>query len=173
MTEIKTKRLLLRPMKTTDRDDLFAVFGDPKAMQYWSTRPHTNADQTAAFIRETLEADPLETADFAIELDGRVVGKAGFWRLPEVGYLLHPDYWRQGYGTEALRALIAYGFQERGLDRVTADVDPDNQASIALLQKLGFAETGREKNTLQIGGSWFDSIYFGLERAIWERAPRS
>lgn len=173
MTEIRTERLLLRPMKTTDRDDLFAVFNDSDVMKYWSTLPHTDPDQTAAIIHETIEADPQQTADFAVELGGRVIGKAGFWRVPEVGFLLHPDYWQKGYGAEVLRALIAYGFQERGLDRITADVDPNNQASIALLQKLGFGETGREKNTLEIAGSWFDSIYFALERAIWEQDPHS
>lgn len=172
MTEIRTKRLLLRPMKTTDRDDLFAVFCDPRVMRYWSTLPHTTPDQTAAFIRETMNADAKKTADFAVELNGRVIGKAGFWNLPEIGYLLHRDFWQQGYGSEALRALLQYGFQQQGLDRVTADVDPDNQASIALLQKLGFAETGRDKNTMEIGGTWFDSIYFALERATWAQNQR-
>jgi len=145
MTVLETKRLVLRPMRLSDRDDLFAVFGNTQVMKYWSTLPHPDAVHTAALIRETIDADPATTAEFAIEFDGRVIGKAGFWRMPEVGYLLNPAYWRRGLGQEALEALIRYGFEQRGLDRITADVDPDNIASLAMLTKLGFKEAGREK----------------------------
>lgn len=162
MTVIKTKRLTLRPMRMSDRDDLFAVFGDARVMKYWSTLPHSDPEHTAALIRETISADPKTTAEFAIEFQGCVIGKAGFWRMPEIGYLLHPDYWHQGIGTEALRALVAYGFDELELDRITADVDPNNEASLRLLGKLGFRETGRAERTLQIGDVWFDSVYLSL-----------
>jgi len=164
MTVLLTHRLILRPMRMSDCDDLFAVFGDARVMQYWSTPPHSSPDQTAALIHETVNADPAHTAEYAIEYEGRVIGKAGFWRMPEVGYLLHPDYWRRGLGQEALQALIQYGFEQRGLDKITADVDPNNAASLAMLKKLGFVETGRQKNTLEIGGKWFDSVYLALTR---------
>jgi RimJ/RimL family protein N-acetyltransferase len=169
MDEIKTRRLLLRPMRITDREDLFAVFGDPRVMRYWSTLPHTDAGQTEALIRETISADPATTAEFAIEYQGRAIGKAGFWRMPEIGFLLHPDFWQHGFGTEALQALIAYGFGQRRLDKITADVDPDNAASLGLLRKLGFEETGRAEKTLQIGDAWFDSVY--LERRSSQVVP--
>jgi RimJ/RimL family protein N-acetyltransferase len=159
VTEIHTERLLLRPMRPSDVDDLFAVFGNPEVMKYWSTRPHEDRSITAALIKGTIAASAETTAEFAIEHQGRVIGKAGFWQMPEIGYLLHPDYWRQGFGAEALTALMDYGFTQRGLDRITADVDPDNLASLALLKKLGFVETGREKNTLRIGDNWYDSVY--------------
>lgn len=162
MTEITTKHLLLRPMRASELEGLFAVYSNPDAMKYWSTLPHDDLAQMAALIKETVEADPKTTAEFAIEYQGRVIGKAGFWRMPEVGYILHPDFWRRGFGTEALRALIDYGFADRKLDRITADVDPDNHASLAMLRKLGFAETGRETNTTEIGGKWYDSVYLEL-----------
>lgn len=162
MTEIKTERLLLRPMRLSDADDLFAVFGNADVMKYWSTLPHKDPAETERLVKGTIAAPVETTAEFAIEYEGRVIGKAGFWNMPEVGYLLHPDYWRQGFGTEALKALITYGFDVRNLDRITADVDPDNTASLVMLKKLGFAETGREKNTLRIGDSWFDSVYLEL-----------
>ncbi len=169
MTQLRTERLLLRPMRIEDGEDLFAVFGNAQAMRYWSTLPHVTLSDTAALIRETIGADPETSAEFAIEFEGRVIGKAGFWQMPEIGYLLHPDYWRRGFATEALRALIDYGFKGRRLERITADVDPNNIASIAMLEKLGFVETGREKNTLEIGGKWFDSIYLELHRDKWAR----
>lgn len=167
LIQIETSRLVLRPMQSSDARDLFTVFGDARVMRFWSTLPHINISETEALIRETVNADPETTAEFAIEFEGRVIGKAGFWRMPEIGYLLHPDYWRRGLATEALQALIAYGFAERGLEKITADVDPDNAASLALLNTLGFRETGRAKQTLKIGEAWFDSVYLALFRDDW------
>ena len=91
-----------------------------------------------------------------------MIGKVGLWQMPEIGYILHPDYWRRGFATEAVQAVIAHGFETLGLDRITADVDPDNAASLAMLIKLGFVITGQAKNTIEIGGKWFDSIYLEL-----------
>ncbi|MCX7557930.1 GNAT family protein [Sulfitobacter sp. F26204] len=169
-TVITTKRLVLRPMQARDRDDLFAVFGNTEVMAYWSTLPHATAEETAQLIEQTLAADRETTAEFAIEYAGRVIGKAGFWQMPEIGYLLHRDYWRRGIGYEALEALIVYGFDQRGLSQITADVDPDNIASVKLLTKLGFVETDRAAKTFQIGGKWCDSIYFALQRDSWQQA---
>jgi ribosomal-protein-alanine N-acetyltransferase len=166
MVEIKTERLILRPPGAEDAADLFAVFSNAKAMRYWSKPMFTDPAQTLEYIDAVRGADPAKTAEFVVEFEGRVVGKAGFWRMPEVGYILHPDVWRRGLGEEALRALMAYGFDTLKLSRITADVDPDNAGSLALLGKLGFVETGRETNTLKIGDAWFDSVY--LERT----APR-
>lgn len=164
MGEIKTERLVLRPMQLSDLEDLFAVFSNAQVMRYWSTLPHASREVTEALIRQTINADPARTAEFVIEFKGKVIGKAGFWQMPELGYLLHPDYWRRGFGREALEALIAYGFERLGLAQITADVDPENAASLALLGKLGFVETGRQKNTLEIGGRWFDSVYLARSR---------
>lgn len=149
-------------MRLDDLPDLFEVFGNAEVMRYWSTLPHAHPSETAELIRATIDANPATTAEFAIEYDGRVIGKAGFWHMPEIGYLLHRDYWRRGFGREALAALIAYGFETLSLEQITADVDPDNIASIRLLEGLGFKETGREARTLQIGPDWFDSVYFAL-----------
>lgn len=162
MVEIKTERLIMRAPVLADAADLFEVFSDAQAMRYWSKPVFTDPAQVQEYIEAVRGADSASTAEFVVEFEGRVVGKAGFWRIPEVGYILHPDVWRRGLGEEALRALIGYGFGTLKLPRITADVDPNNAASLALLGKLGFVETGRAQNTLQIGDAWFDSVY--LER---------
>ena len=162
--KLTTERLSLRPMQMSDAGDLFEVFSHPGAMKYWSTLPYTDLAQMQGHIKETLEADPATTVEFAVEYKGRAIGKAGFWKIPEIGYILHPDHWRKGFGAEMLQALIAYGFEERGFDHIFADVDPENVASIKLLGRMGFQETGRAQNTIEIGGKWFDSVYFRLER---------
>ncbi|KIN76458.1 RimJ/RimL family protein N-acetyltransferase [Sulfitobacter mediterraneus] len=162
MTILTTPRLVLRPFDPADAEDLFAVFGNPAAMRYWSTLPHASVAVTARMIEQSLAADPSQHAEFAIEHDGKVIGKVGLWQMPEIGYVLHPDYWRRGIATEAVQAVIAHGFETLGLARITADVDPENLASLAMLKKLGFVVTGQAQNTIKIGGKWFDSIYLEL-----------
>ena len=170
MVTLKTDRLILRPFEAGDRDALFAVFSHPEAMKYWSTPPHASPEETAQMIAGSMAADPATHQEFVILLEGEVIGKAGLWQVPEIGYILHPDYWRKGIATEAIGAVLDHAFGTMGLDRVVADVDPDNTGSIRSLEKLGFRETGREEKTIEINGVWYDSIYFALTRADWGQA---
>ena len=162
--EITTGRLQLRRAKPEDAADLFAVFSDPRAMRYWSTPPHAGIGETERWLDSMITIDPVTGDDFVIERDGRVIGKAGAWRLPELGFILHPDHWGQGLAHEALGAVIAHLFATHPLDRLTADVDPRNTASLRLLTRLGFAETGRAARTWRVGDEWCDSIYLALSR---------
>ena len=67
-------------------------------------------------------------------------------------------------GSGAAPADLAQGFSEPSLGALTADVDPRNAASLGLLQRLGFAETGTAKNTFLLGEEWCDSVYLRLDR---------
>lgn len=167
MTEIRTERLFLRPMQPEDSADLFAVFGNAEAMRYWSTLPHPRPEVTERMIAEIRGADPNVHLELAIEFEGRVIGKVGLWQMPEIGYILNPQYWRRGLAREAVHAVIDHGFTKLGLDRITANVDPDNLASLRMLAKLGFVEIGRATRTLQVGDQWFDSVYLLLRREDW------
>lgn len=164
--EIVTARLKLRSARPDDLDAMHAVLSDPRATRWWSTPPHDTLEQTAAWLDGMIANGP-DNPDFVIERDGVVIGKAGFWRLPEVGYILHPDHWRQGLAGEAVAAAIDHVFGTRDIDDLIADVDPDNAASIRLLERLGFAKTGFAERTWNIGGEWKNSLYYGLSRSGW------
>lgn len=71
---------------------------------------------------------------------------------------------------EAMEVLVPI-FWERGMERVVADVDPRNQGSIGILKAFGWRETGREERTGEVGGVWYDSVYFALERP--KRLPQA
>ena len=167
--EIVTARLTLRSARPDDLDAMHAVLSDARATRWWSTPPHDSLEQTAAWL-DGMIANGADHPDFVIERDGQVIGKAGFWRLPDVGYILHPDHWGQGFAGEAVTAAIDHVFATRGLDDLTADVDPDNAASIRLLERLGFVKTGFAERTWNVGGEWKNSLYYGLSRAGW--SPR-
>ncbi len=101
--------------------------------------------------------------EFIIEHGGAVIGKLGMWRPFEVGFILARAHWGRGFGIEALSAFIDYAFA--GItDHLTAEIDPRNHASLALLQRAGFRETGRAERTWHIAGEWSDSLYLRLDR---------
>jgi [ribosomal protein S5]-alanine N-acetyltransferase len=146
-------------------DDLaamHAILSDPQAMRFWSTLPHASLDETARWLASMVEANPAISDDFILEADGQVIGKLGCWQLPEIGYLLRPSVWGRGYASEAMAAYLA-NRRRYGPGTLTADTDPRNTASIRLLQRHGFVETGRAEKTWLIGGEWFDSIYWQAE----------
>lgn len=161
---IETPRLVLRRARETDRDALHALFTDLRVMRYWSRPPHTDMAETEMWLADMIGAPAAESDDFVIEHAGAAVGKAGAWRLPEVGFLLAPHLWGQGLGTEVMRAVVAHLFAVHDLSALTAEVDPRNAASLRLLARLGFHETGRAERTLLWGDEWCDSIYLALPR---------
>lgn len=165
MTELRTARLVLRRARSDDLDDMHAVLSHPEATRFWSTPPHANIETTRAWLGGMIASPPELSEDFVVELDGRVIGKAGFYRLPEIGYILHPDCWGRGYGREALEAVIAHVFAARPeIGELTADVDPENARSLRLLERLGFERTGFAPRTWLVGGAWKDSVYLELKR---------
>ena len=109
-----------------------------------------------------VEVDPASSDDFIVTLDGQLVGKLGAWKLPEVGFLIEPAYWGRGYAREALRAFIDRR-RLLGSSELMADVDPRNHASLRLLERAGFVETGRASATWNVGGELCDSVYLRLE----------
>jgi RimJ/RimL family protein N-acetyltransferase len=164
MVEIVTPRLKLRRARQSDLEALHAILSDAGAMRYWSTPPHADLEETWAWLEGMIGAPADASDDFVVEYGGRVIGKAGCWRLPEIGYILHPDVWGQGFAHEALSAAIGHVFSAFDLPAIEADVDPRNAASLGLLEKLGFAETGRAKRTWKVGEEWCDSVYLRLPR---------
>jgi len=161
---IHTQRLVLRRARIGDLDDIHRILSNAAAMRYWSTPPHSDIEQTRDWLAAMIDASPDESDDFVVEHGGRVIGKAGGWRLPEIGYILHPDHWGQGLASEALGAAIAHVFARHPVAALTADVDPRNTASLRLLERLGFRETHRAERTMQIGDEWCDSVYLSLPR---------
>ncbi len=168
---LKTTRLTLRPFSPADTEPLHAFFADPEATRYWDGT-HDTLDQTRAFVEGTIVGDPVEVCDFVIERNGRVVGKAGMWKLPEIGFFTLPAHQRNGYAREALTAIIPHLFATYDMSALTADVDPRNEPSIGLLTSLGFHETHRAKRTIQVRDEWCDSIYFALDQTYWSMRQR-
>jgi [ribosomal protein S5]-alanine N-acetyltransferase len=160
---ITTDRLTLRRARWEDLEAVHRLFSHPQVMRYWSRPEHETLEETRDWLADMVEPAP-DSDDFLIEHRGEVIGKAGAWSLPEIGYLLHPDHWGKGLGHEALTAVLGYLFAAHDVPELTAEVDPRNGASLRLLEKLGFRETHRAERTLLWRDEWCDSVYLALRR---------
>lgn len=98
----------------------------------------------------------------AITLDNIRRGPA---QMADVGYWIGPDFARQGYMLEALRAVIAHAYGPLDLGRIEAACLPENHASQKLLARAGFEPEGRASAYLQIAGRWRDHLLFAHRRA--------
>ena len=157
---LTTPRLRLRPVTLDDVPALFEAMRDPRVMAYWSTAPHASPAETAAFVAKMCHgyADGTGRDDYAVDHDGVVIGKAGYWRASELGFLFAASAWGQGFAHEALHALLDHGFGARGFTEVHADVDPENLRCLRLLTRLGFRVMRRVPRTVCVGGVWHDSL---------------
>ncbi len=143
--ELRTARLLLRPLGPEDLEAVHAYASDPENCRYTMGLPNDTLAETAAFLAEAAEAWAKERPDryeFAVILDGAVIGSVALElrRGGDGGYLgwiLDKRYWRRGYALEAARAVVDFAFRELGLERLTAQCDERNRASWRLMEKLG------------------------------------
>ena len=175
--ELLTPRLKLRWLNESDADDYFAVFSDPQVMRYlgrpvWTDRAQA-LDQIAKMLDNQASGVGLR---MAIELreTGRLIGDACLFhfddanRRCETGYSLASQHWGRGYASEALEALLGYGFDTLDLNRVEADIDPANAASGRVLEKLGFRREGYMPERWIVNGAKADTAFYGLLRSYWQ-----
>jgi len=160
--EIRTQRLLLRRASYEDAKPMHRIMSNPVAMRYWSNPPHAKMEETERWMASMVVANPAESDDFIVTLDGELIGKLGTWKIPEIGFLIDPQHWGNGYASEAMAAFIERR-RDLGSSELIADVDPRNLSSILLLARHGFLETGRASGTWQVGDDLCDSIYYRLE----------
>lgn len=177
---LQTPRLRLRTVEIADVPALYAVFADPRVMRYWSSAPMeeiAEAEALQADIAAMMRDDTLY--QWGIEpLDGAgLIGTVTLYRIDvahrrgEIGFALGGAHWGRGYASEAVGAVVAHAFEERGLHRLEADADPRNGASLRVLEKLGFVREGLARERYQLYGELQDSVMLGLLAPEW-RARR-
>lgn len=168
---LRSDRLLMRPACERDIDDVFEIYSDIKALQYFAREPLTDRGQAERMVAENFAWDEDPNARFwAICLSDtdRMIGAFTLFHISErnhraeIGYILNRAFWGNGYATEALQHMIAYCFGDLGLVRLEADVDPENTGSLNLLDRNGFKREGYFRKRWLIRGQWYDSVMFAL-----------
>jgi RimJ/RimL family protein N-acetyltransferase len=163
-------------MRRDDAEGLFLVFSDAQAMRFWSSPPHGSPLLTAEVIERAqvafMAGDGIEWA-ITRAGDDTAVGKIGHWRWQrahsrsEVGFILRRDLWGQGFATEALAAVVAWGFRRLELHSVEAQLDSENRASQRTLERVGFQREGLLRQSYFDGHGYRDTLVYGLLRAEW------
>lgn len=168
---IETSRLVLRPVQEDDLEDFFEVFSDPVTVEYFAQEPLKTRKEAQALLDEKLQANQHDTKYYlAICLadSGKMIGQFTLFNLSErnrraeVGYILNRNFWRQGYASEALAAMIEHCFNKTNLARLEADADPENEGSLKLLERHGFEREGYFRKRWYFRDTWYDSVMLGL-----------
>jgi len=170
---LETRRLRLRALTMRDERDMFRYASDPAVSRHVLWEAHETPRQTRSALRSALRQYRAGApSSFAIERksDRRMIGTIGFmWincehRSGEVGYSLARDCWNQGYATEALAAVLRFGFQTLRLNRIEAQHEVDNPASGRVMEKCGMACEGTLRSRVFNKGHFSDVRLYAILR---------
>jgi [ribosomal protein S5]-alanine N-acetyltransferase len=177
---LTTERLILRELFPADAADVLVFRGDPEVQKYDDPPIHT-IEESIRFIEEMRQAcanRDQQTWAVTRKGDDRVIGLVSlqypnrhgdlYHQRAEVGYGIARATWGQGIGSEAVRAVVQYGFEGMKLNRIYAVTIADNHESVRLLEKLGFVREGTQRqHSLEEDGRFHDSAIYGLLRSDW------
>lgn len=160
---LKTDRLILRGMRVSDADDMYAYACRPSVTEFLTWSPHQSVEETREYL--TYVGQRYRTGDFydwAVlhRESGHMIGTCGFtsFNCPadsaEIGYVLNPAYQGQGYATEAVRRVLSFGFEELQLHRIEAHFIEGNHASRRLMERVGMTLEGYARESMRIKGRY-------------------
>lgn len=169
---LETERLILREHNLSDADALFAMRTNEDVMKYIDRERPKDLIEIKTFITTFNEGfengDNLAWVIASKENPTQMIGSIGYWRTDyanhraEIGYMLHPDYWRKGIISEALQSTINFGFKEMNLHTIKANINTGNNASRQMLLKHGFVKEALFKEDYYFQGQFLDSEIYGL-----------
>lgn len=168
---LESERLCLRQMTMDDAGFLYELRTNELLNRFTDRSRLKTMEEAVGKMKVIL--DMVESKNgiaWMMELkeNGKPIGDISFWRLirehyrVEIGYSLHPDYWQQGYMTEAARCAIDYAFSILHVHSIEANVNPNNIASIRLLEKINFVREAYFRENYFYNGKFLDSAIYSL-----------
>ena len=177
----KTERLTLRPFDVVDAKDIQRLAGDRAVADTTTNIPHPYKDGMAeawvAHQSKSLAEGKEVTFAVALAETGELVGAISLLEIQaghqaEIGYWFGKPYWGNGYGTEALQAVLRYAFTDLGLRRVHGRCLARNPASGRVMLKNGFRHEGLRRGHSLKWGVLEDVELYGLLREEWMEVAR-
>ncbi|MBU0697067.1 MAG: GNAT family N-acetyltransferase, partial [Bacteroidetes bacterium] len=164
-SEILTQRIKLRLIERSDLDSIHKLHSLPETDEFNALGIPKNKEETKAIIEPWIaenELNNIKNYTFAIEnrFDGEFIGLFGLklgnekYKRGEVWYKIHVDYWKKGYATESLKAVITFGFETLKLHRIEAGCAVENMGSFKVLEKAGMIREGRLRQVLPLKSGW-------------------
>jgi RimJ/RimL family protein N-acetyltransferase len=164
----------MREFRSEDAADSLAIVGDDQVTQWLSFDSRDLAAAQAMIDGAVQWAQNEPRTEYYLAVLSEDDELVGFARLAlagvnaaKLGYAIRADRWGKGYATDATRRLIAFGFAELRLHRISAAIGPDNAASIAVVRKLGMQYEGRIRDHVFTNGAWRDSLLYAVLEHEW------
>ncbi len=161
----------LRPVESGDYPTLAAYANDLQIELLGGGDPPVPRSAAAVDEFWRRRADDKDTIDFAIAVDGKLIGQCGLTQLDpaaqtaELGITIgEREYWGRGYGRDAVRQLIEYAFRIRNLRKIWLRVHANNARAIRSYESVGFVEEGRQRAQMWCDGEYVDLVYMGLQK---------
>ena len=180
MFTIKTKRLILRDLREEDEIVLHQLRSNPAVTQHIDYIKSETETDTHQWLRGTMMHNarlPRLSYNLAIvrQLDDQVMGWIGIGQPSDptlgdldFGYALLPDYWRQGYISEALEALLGYAFQNLGAQRIFGECEAGNEASARVMEKVGLHLEARRWEHKESTEELSETLHYVMSREEWQ-----
>ncbi len=168
---LSTERLHLRQVKLEDDNEIFFLRSDDRVMKYLDRPKAKTIDDARQFITSIgVGIDKNESITWAISLknESKLIGTIGYWRIvkehfrAEIGFILHPHFQGKGIMQEAIIKILNYGFDVMKLHSIEANVNPDNTASIKLLERNNFNREAYFRENYFFNGKFLDTAIYSL-----------
>ena len=173
-----TERLSLRAMHPIDAEDMFDYAKRPEVTKYLLWREHESISFTRDYLIYVGRRYALgDFYDWAIidRESRKMIGTCGFTKIDtannsaEIGYVLNPDFHRRGFGSEAVKRILKFGFEELKLNRIEARFMQGNEASLALMRSVGMTFEGYMRDLVLAKGSYRTVGVSSILRSEYEK----
>jgi RimJ/RimL family protein N-acetyltransferase len=163
-----------------DLDPISNFMGDPAVTRYMMLEPQSREQERVALGAMMERARSVERRQWELVAESVAanevlgMGRIGFTGdqrgVADIGYVVRPGSWREGYGSEIARLLVAFGFEKLGAHRIWATVHPENTASQRVLEHAGMRWEGRLREHEFVHGMWRDSLVYSVLEQEWTAA---
>jgi RimJ/RimL family protein N-acetyltransferase len=164
---LRGARVLLRPLGTADLRRCVKWFSDPQVIQFLGRNSPTTLAEEERWYRDYSRRSDEQI--FAIEVNGKHVGNLGLHKVDRIhrkadlGIVIgETEYWSQGYGTDALRTALRYGFEQLRLSKVSLDVLEYNSRALRSYEKCGFVREGIHREEVYKDGRFLNVVRMSI-----------
>ncbi|UPK76127.1 GNAT family N-acetyltransferase [Nocardioidaceae bacterium SCSIO 66511] len=173
---LEGERVRLRPLREEDLRHLETWWAEPaiSVLQQHDVRPRPEGSELDTFRRWSANDVPGQAGFCVVRRDeGTLLGHVTIFgadpknRAGTFAIVLGPEHLGQGYGTEAVRLMVRYGFSEMGLHRIGLQTYAFNDRALATYAKAGFVEEGRRREAIFHDGEFHDEVQLGLLESEW------